>query len=277
MTDTAGLQCAKIRCSLRRYTTRSQAALLVAVIGLTIASPGCRWLNKDKLDYRTIPLDTQRDTEEAEKEHSKGLTVLHRYIEGKNANLGNAEKHFQKALVADVTFGPAHNSLGLVYYFQHKLYLAAWEFEYAAKVMPERVEPIYNLGLVYEAAGNLERAIEYYETALAMAPQDPAVLGSMITAQLRLGSSVEELQPMLQQLLFLDSRQDWVTWAEQQLGTHVVPITLPEAGSGDRFSPEPLPTPLSDDRPSSDRHFDLMPAMPDPSSPFEFLPPPMVD
>jgi hypothetical protein len=31
--------------------------------------------------------------------------------------------------------GPAHNNLGIVYYRQKKYYLAAWEFQYAAKLM----------------------------------------------------------------------------------------------------------------------------------------------
>jgi hypothetical protein len=31
--------------------------------------------------------------------------------------------------------GPAHNNLGIVYYRRKKYYLAAWEFQYAARLM----------------------------------------------------------------------------------------------------------------------------------------------
>jgi hypothetical protein len=32
--------------------------------------------------------------------------------------------------------GPAHNNLGIVYYRQKKYYLAAWEFQHAARLYP---------------------------------------------------------------------------------------------------------------------------------------------
>src|SRR5690349_19015420 len=71
-----------------------------------------------------------------------------------------AEDILKNALAADVTYGPARNNLGLVYFHQHKLYPAAWEFENAIKLMPHQPEVRNNLGLVLEEAGKLREATD---------------------------------------------------------------------------------------------------------------------
>ena len=45
---------------------------------------------------------------------------------GGSCDLAKAQEYLQKALVADVTYGPAHNTLGMLYLKQRRLYLAAW-------------------------------------------------------------------------------------------------------------------------------------------------------
>ena len=77
-----------------------------------------------------------------------------------------AEPILRRALAADVMYGPAHNSLGRILYARGQYYQAAWEFEYAIKLMPHRPESRNNLGLVFEARGDLDRAIENFERAL---------------------------------------------------------------------------------------------------------------
>ncbi len=119
--------------------------------------------------------------------------------------------------MADVTYGPAHNTLGMLYLKQHKLYLAAWEFEYANKQMPERFEPLYNLALVYEAADKLDRAIEYASMAFSIAPRNADVMETLIRTRLRNGESIEEVRPLVKEVLFYETRPSWVCWAKEQL------------------------------------------------------------
>jgi Tfp pilus assembly protein PilF len=101
--------------------------------------------------------------------------------------LAVAEKLFQQALASDVRFGPAHHSLGVLYFWQNKLYLAAWEFEYAARLMPDRYEPLNNLGLVYEAAGKYDDAKMYYSLARQKAELQPQVIGNQARIAMRSG------------------------------------------------------------------------------------------
>lgn len=216
----------------------------VCVLFVAIGSSGCQSVfNREPTEYRTLTADPHHDTEEAKKQHQKALRIIERHQECvacraaceesavvslhgivdcsakcHDSDLADAQEHVQKALVADVTFGPAHNTLGTLYMWQGRYYLAAWEFEYANRLMPERCEPLYNLGMVYEAVERLDQAISYYSLAHECAPQNPAVLGNLIRAQLRNGQTIDEVRPLLSDLILYDTRPDWVSWAREQLG-----------------------------------------------------------
>jgi Tfp pilus assembly protein PilF len=183
----------------------------LAVLALVAAMAGCSLLNEAKLDYRTAPPDPNHDTEAAKKLNNTALRLLEDGCPEK------AEQTLQKALIADVNYGPAHNNLGRVYYCQEKHYLAAWEFEYAIKLMPDRPEPQNNLGLVYESVGKFNEAVEAYECARKLQPNNPEFLGNLARARLQRGDPVAELRPLLTDLVFFDTRPCWVAWAKEQL------------------------------------------------------------
>lgn len=128
-----------------------------------------------------------------------------------------AEQALREALEADVTFGPAHNNLGKVYFEQGKLYEAAWRFEYAIELMPDQPEPHNNLGLVMEAARRLDAAIEHYEQAHELAPENVEILGNLVRSRLRRGDRGDEVRRQLQDLVLKDTRPEWVAWAHEQL------------------------------------------------------------
>jgi hypothetical protein len=185
--------------------------------------------------YETVQADPRHETAVAEAEHAKALKILNEPSCCTGCNPCKAEEHLQKALVADVTYGPAHNTLGMLYLRQRKLYLAAWEFEYAQRLMPDRFEPVYNLGLVYEAADKLDRAIEFYSIAFSLSPRTPQVLESLARARLRNGEPIASVRPLLQEILFYETRPVWVCWAKDRLGL------TPEKSVQNDFSPPPLP------------------------------------
>lgn len=207
-----------------------------------ILMPGCaRWHVDAEPVYQTIEANPRRNTERAERQHHKALKIIRRHLDRRHfhADLHEAEDHLQQALVADVTYGPAHNSLGVLYLWRRDLYLAAWEFEYAQKLMPESCEPLYNLGMVYEQADKLDQAIEYYQMALDIQPTNPHVLGNLARARIRYGDPIEAVRPLLEELRFADKRPDWLAWAAEQLGLN--PIQLVSAEGPDPEGDAPTP------------------------------------
>jgi hypothetical protein len=180
---------------------------------------GCNFFHQaHEPHYETVQADPRHETAVAEDEHAQALKFLNKCPGCERYDLVKAEEHLEKALVADVTYGPAHNTLGMLYLRQRKLYLAAWEFEYAQRLMPDRFEPLYNLGLVYEAADKLDRAIEFYSMAFSISPRTPEVLESLARARLRNGETVANVRPLLKEIIFYESRPVWVCWAKERLG-----------------------------------------------------------
>ena len=184
-----------------------------AAIGLSIVLlGGCASLfSRHHGNYETIATDDVHDTQAASKANRQGADLL---AKGK---LDKAEVHFKKALAADVNFGPAHNNLGVLYYNRKEYYLAAWEFDYAAKLMKDQAEPHNNLGLVLESVGKLNQAIDAYELACIMQPENPQYLGNQARARIRRGKDDPRTKELLNDLIAVDTRPDWVCWAREML------------------------------------------------------------
>ena len=162
-------------------------------------------------NYRTVAADPRRDTESARAETARGRALL------EAGELDQAEAAFKDALKADLFYGPAHNNLGTVYYRQKRHYLAAWEFQYAAKLMPVRPEPKNNLGLVLEAVGQLDEAAGHYEQAMALAPDSSELTGNLARCRIRQGRRDDDTRELLQQVALKDPRAEWADWARMEL------------------------------------------------------------
>lgn len=161
--------------------------------------------------YQTIATDPGRDTDASRRNNAKGLRLLE---EGK---FEEAEGVLREALAADVSFGPAHNNLGKALYHQAKFYHAAWEFQYAIKLMPDQPEPRNNLGMVLESIGKLDDAVERYAEARERAPDNAQVLGNLARAKYQRGDKDEELQELLSEVAMKDDRPEWANWARERL------------------------------------------------------------
>jgi Tfp pilus assembly protein PilF len=142
---------------------------------------------------------------------NQGVKLL---SEGK---LAEAKQAFQEAIDVDRGCGPADNNQGQVYLKQQQMYQAAWEFEYAGKLMPTRPEPENNLALVYERTGKLELAITHYNKALALAPGNGEILGNLVRARIRHGDRDQSLKDQLGQLVLHETRPEWLAWAKEKL------------------------------------------------------------
>ena len=164
-------------------------------------------------DYKTVAADPQRDTPKAQVHNASAAKLL------ACDELQEAEKELKAALKADLFFGPAHNNLGTVYYRQQKFYLAAWEFQYAAKLMPNKAEPRNNLGMVFEAVGKLDDATKSYEEAVALEPEATEIVGNLARAYVKNNRKDEKTKELLTKIVMKDDRPPWVTWAKEHLAT----------------------------------------------------------
>ncbi|MEO1527966.1 MAG: hypothetical protein AAFX06_21240 [Planctomycetota bacterium] len=161
-------------------------------------------------------------------------------------NLAKAETLFRQALEHDVNFGPAHNNLGHIYLARHQLYLAAWEFEYASRLMPELAEPIINQGLAYETAEQLGQALAFYQVAHERFPTHPIAIASLVRTHIKMNGPSEAIGALLDQLILHDSRQNWIEWAKELRQTkyrsnceECIPV---EVYSDSILDTQPMPT-----------------------------------
>lgn len=196
----------------------TSAAHLLITAAILLAAAGCHQTDRPQAredGYRTIPVELGRDTERAKSLAAEATLAIN---EGR---LDDAEQLLRDALTADVMYGPAHNNLGQLYYQQQRYYEAAWEFQYAIRLMPHQPIPRNNLGLVFEANGQLDQAAEQYSLAVAKEPDNPELLGNLARARIRRGDTGPEVRDLLRQIVMKDTRPAWRDWAEQQL--HLMP------------------------------------------------------
>ncbi len=201
------------------------AALLAATVAVLMvgSAPGCESTQANNgPDYQTIADYPNRDTPTAQQENAAAVQLL------KAGEFEQAQQRIKAALKADVTYGPAHNNLGKIYYLRGNYYLAAWEFRYAIKLMPHQPEPLNNLGLVFEAVGKLDDAVAQYDKALLIQPDNPQIIGNSARARYRRGDRGDEIKEILSQLILKDTRPAWTQWARQKLAL-MRPIDPPPA------------------------------------------------
>lgn len=191
--------------------------IALAVIGG--GSGGCANRQPPADSYETVGRDPRRNADAAARLNRQALDLMDK---GRN---DDAASTLQRALSADVMCGPAHNNLGKVYYRQGKLYLAAWEFRYAVKLMPNQPEPKNNLGLVFEAAGKFDEAVDSYGQAMGLEPDNPQIVGNLARARVRRGDKNEAVRSLLSKLVSTDARPEWVNWAKERLATMPVRST----------------------------------------------------
>jgi len=220
-----------------------------ATLGGSLWLSGCAttlWSKSPPVKYETVATDKRRDNKAAQVKHAEALVLIETGVPHK---LRKAEKLLNEALVADVRYGPAHNSLGMVYYLENKLYLAAWEFEYAAKLMPEHPQPYNNLGLVYERAGKYEDAISYYSMALSRDEGDPEVMGNLVRARLDHGEKGQDLKSMISDLALYHPDPKWQEWARDQVALAKFdksPSGLTDPWPRPTGVPEVMPAPIKE-------------------------------
>ena len=204
-------------------------------VGLVLLG-GCRRGDRMDTGYRTLPRDPNRDTDTARRENARALALI------EDGKLEEAEKVLNQALEADLFYGPAHNNLGVLYHRKENAYRAAWELQYAIKLMPHCPEPRNNLGLVYETVGRLKEAEAWYDEALSLQPDNPELIGNLVRARLRKGLRDEKTYRLLQELALKAVRPEWARWARDQLAViqepRETPVQIPSKSEPERNEAE---------------------------------------
>ena len=198
-------------------TQVSQPILLAAMACSMLSLSACNRLVRRgsplAVPYTTNPPVDMTVNVRSRHLNSKGLRAM------EVGHLHKAEQFFREALESDLNFGPAHNNLGHLFLARHQLYLAAWEFEYAASLMPELVEPIINQGLAYESGERIDRAAEFYQQAYDQQPHHPAAIASLVRARIKQDGDPAEIGYLLDELIMYDGRPEWVEWAKELRST----------------------------------------------------------
>jgi Tfp pilus assembly protein PilF len=189
---------------------QSVPALLLSVLMILFAA-GCATQPAHPGDETALARDPKRNTELARQLDDQALDAIDKQ------DWATAESLLKKSLDADVMFGPAHNNLGKVYFHRNEFYLAAWEFQYAARLLPYQPEPRNNLGLIFEATGKFDDAVEWYDEAVKMQPDNPEFVGNAARARYRRGDRDAQLKQLLQKLVLIDNRPQWCQWAREHL------------------------------------------------------------
>lgn len=196
------------------YQLKDQQWHILAVVSLCLlVIPGCESTSsKQEVErYQTVAPGVSGNTERARELNTQAMALI------LEEQYDEAEELLKDALTADVTFGPAHNNLGRVYYAKKQFYTAAWEFEYAAKLLPHHAEPRNNLGLVFEAVGDYDEAVGHYEEALLIEPNNPELIGNLVRTRLNRGDRDLEVRRLLNELILRDTRPHWTEWAHDKL------------------------------------------------------------
>jgi len=195
--------------------------IAILTAATAILTTGCNRIGSLGTDYTTVDRSSARDTASARK-HT--LTAVKLIEEGK---LDEAREELKSALAADLFHGPAHNNMGGVHLKQKRYYLAAWEFQYAAKLMPNQAEPRNNLGMVFETVGRLDEAQQWYDKALALEPEEVEIAANLARIHTRKSINNERTRELLAMVVMKDQRSEWVRWARGRLAMIGQPETSP--------------------------------------------------
>lgn len=187
--------------------------------------------------------------------------------------LDKARAQLEEAIRLNPGLGPAYNNLGLIYFEQRQLYEAANAFSTAADLMPGSGVPHNNLGLTLEAGGRHDNARVHFEQAYSLDPSNEEFLGNYVRARIVSGDVSDEAITLLQELVFADSRPEWVAWAEEELALHIprerseiVRVRLDSPADAETEPHSEEPPPIVPPLPATEEEPALMPPLSDPGT-----------
>lgn len=124
-------------------------------------------------------------------------------------NSDKAFELYQRSLARSRSLGFVQNNLGLLLLERGNYTDAVAMFQEASEVMPESPKPLYNIGLTYFRCGWDEKAMGFYEKALACTPEDRETLRGAVLAVKRLDWAREADLARARLALMKDQDPQW--------------------------------------------------------------------
>lgn len=134
-------------------------------------------------------------------------------------HLKEAGDLLEQALREDNRNAGAWIAIGIVRYRQEDWFKAAQSFHRASRLEPNRYEPKYNLGLIFEAVGEYPRAIDRYEAALKLSPNQTEILENLARCYLKTRTQPQRAKELIDRALQVEMRPQWRQWLKKQSQT----------------------------------------------------------
>ena len=122
---------------------------------------------ENALERNAQPQDAEKISAEAEKMLNAGIAAY------KQGDITTAIEHLREGTRIDPLAYRLHYHLGLLHGKQGRVYDAIQELQTALEINGRHFPALKNLAVLYQKAGFRNKAIEIWERALAVAPDDP--------------------------------------------------------------------------------------------------------
>ena len=122
---------------------------------------------ENAIDARSSRVDDEAISAEAEKMLNAGIEAY------KKGDIARAVEHLSEGTRIDPLAYRLHYHLGLLYGKQGRIYDAIQELQTALDINGKHFPALKNLAVLYQKAGFRNKAIETWERALGVAPDDP--------------------------------------------------------------------------------------------------------
>jgi tetratricopeptide (TPR) repeat protein len=122
---------------------------------------------ENALERNAQPQDAEKISAEAEKMLNAGIAAY------KQGDIATAIEHLREGTRIDPLAYRLHYHLGLLHGKQGRVYDAIQELQTALEINGRHFPALKNLAVLYQKAGFRNKAIEIWERALAVAPDDP--------------------------------------------------------------------------------------------------------
>ena len=131
-------------------------------------------------------------------------------------DLESARSHIDKAIQSYSRNAEAWMLLGLIEQKEDRVFEAASSFHRASLLAPDRYEPLYNIGILLESFGRYRQAIESYQAALKLSPEQLEVMENLARCHIRSGTNLDQARKLIDQALLAERRPQWRQWLSQQ-------------------------------------------------------------
>lgn len=128
------------------------------------------------------------DVKDLELKIKKLLVLAEEFV--KEGKLKEAEEKYIEIISLDHRNIAAYKGLGDIYLAEKNYEFARETFEYILKIKPDDVDTYINLGLLWKALNDNEKALNYFNQAVTIEPKNPRSLDFLLEMSIILGNKL---------------------------------------------------------------------------------------